>query len=115
MSDRFFIDTNILVNAYNNSKKDLHCKYNKFVINLMRENNLNISTQILSELSHVLLHKMKFPCPEVNKVVSDLIEFSNEKHKLPHIILLELLIKNFLKQNLEGHRDKCLEFFLLIH
>ncbi|PLW79684.1 hypothetical protein C0585_06850 [Candidatus Woesearchaeota archaeon] len=73
---KVFIDTNIFIYAYNNenSKRNICLQ---IVKNLFKNKISYISIQTLSELSNVLLHKMKLSNLDLNEVIYELVEFGN--------------------------------------
>jgi predicted nucleic acid-binding protein len=56
MSDKFFLDSNILVYSYSNTEIDKQLIARK----LISENNTYISTQVLQELCNLVTRKFKF-------------------------------------------------------
>ncbi|RKX88241.1 MAG: PIN domain nuclease [Spirochaetes bacterium] len=59
MSDRYFIDTNILVYAHDNKYPKKQIKAQKLIFNGMRENSAVISAQVLSEFFVTVTKKTK--------------------------------------------------------
>lgn len=72
MSDKVFIDTNLLVYFYTQTEKA------KFDIleKLLDEADLAISTQVLNELSNVLLKKFKLPSTKIAALLKELSRWS---------------------------------------
>lgn len=71
MSDKIFIDTNILVYFYTKTEK---AKLD-VLAELLDEPDLVISTQVLNELSHVLLKKFKTPHDDIAKLLKELSQW----------------------------------------
>ena len=59
MSDRYFIDTNIIVYAHDNSCPDKQIRAQEIIFNGMRGNNGTISAQVLSEFFVTVTKKNK--------------------------------------------------------
>jgi len=84
MTDRIFIDTNILVYAYINSDLDKHTRIKDF-LNTLSGKEVNISTQILSEVYSALKknavekHNIKY-----------YIEYCVEKYNILSVTLSEI-------------------------
>ena len=62
MSDRFFVDTNVLVYAHDISAGEKHARARDLVERLWRERSGVLSTQVLQEL-YVSLRKARTPLP----------------------------------------------------
>lgn len=62
MSDRFFVDTNVLVYAHDLSAGEKHARARDLVERLWRERSGVLSTQVLQEL-YVSLRKARTPLP----------------------------------------------------
>jgi predicted nucleic acid-binding protein len=71
MSDKIFIDTNVLVYFYTKTEK------NKLDVlaELLDEVDLIISTQVLNELSNVLLKKFKMSTEDIAKILKELAQW----------------------------------------
>jgi len=67
MSDKVFLDTNILVYSYSVSEKDKQLTARK----LITETDSYISTQVLTELSNTLTRKFKLPFDGVLKAIDE--------------------------------------------
>ncbi|RKX95991.1 MAG: PIN domain nuclease [Spirochaetes bacterium] len=59
MNDRYFIDTNIIVYAHDNTYPDKQLKAQEIIFNGMRKNNGVISAQVLSEFFVTVTKKNK--------------------------------------------------------
>jgi predicted nucleic acid-binding protein len=73
MSDRIFLDTNILVYSYSNSeplKQEIARK-------LISQNNSFISTQVLQELTNTVTKKFKFSYVDATNAVNENIQNNN--------------------------------------
>lgn len=68
MNDKIFLDTNVLIYLY--SKTELE-KRNK-IIKLLENKTLVISTQVLNELSNVLIKKFNFSVADILNVFEEL-------------------------------------------
>lgn len=67
MSDKFFIDTNILVYFYTKTEKT---KLN-ILEKLLNQADLVVSTQVLNELSNVLLKKFNLSADEITMLIQE--------------------------------------------
>lgn len=67
MSDKIFIDTNILIYFYTKTETTKFSVLEK----LLGEADLIISTQVLNELSNVLLKKFNLSTEEISKLVQE--------------------------------------------
>ena len=61
MSDRVFLDTNILVYAHDSAAGSKHMEAAELVTSLWREGNPAISTQVLQEFYVMITHKVARP------------------------------------------------------
>ena len=78
MSDRVFIDTNILIYAYTLDEPPKHDICKEIVKKVFLGNTrAAVSNQIIGELSRALLNKFNSPLAEVEKVVDELILYKN--------------------------------------
>ncbi len=68
MNDKIFIDTNILIYLYSKSELEKRAK----VIAFLENKDLIISTQVLNELSNVLIRKFNFSTNIVLNVFEEL-------------------------------------------
>jgi predicted nucleic acid-binding protein len=68
MSDKVFLDTNVLIYLYS---EDEHEKAD-LALNCAQEPNVWISTQVLNEVSNVLRRKQKLAYSDVLKVIQEL-------------------------------------------
>ncbi|WP_257670917.1 PIN domain-containing protein [Parapedobacter tibetensis] len=67
MSDKVFLDTNILVYSYSVSEKDKQLTARK----LITKTDSHISTQVLTELSNTLTRKFKLPFDGALKAIDE--------------------------------------------
>jgi len=67
MSDKVFLDTNILVYSYSISEKDKQLTARR----LITETDSHISTQVLTELTNTLTRKFKLPFEEALKAIKE--------------------------------------------
>ena len=76
MSDRFFVDTNVLVYAHDTSAGAKHALARDLVERLWRERSGVLSTQVLQEL-YVSLRKARNPLPaaQAREVVADYLRW----------------------------------------
>jgi len=76
MSDRFFVDTNLLVYAHDTSSGLKHNKARELVERLWHDRSGILSTQVLQEL-YVSLRKARHPLPaaEARHVVADYLRW----------------------------------------
>src|SRR3546814_17348917 len=72
MSDKVFLDTNILVYSYSVSEKDKQLTARKFII----ETESYISTQVLTEMSNTLTRKFKLSFESTLKAIDECCENS---------------------------------------
>jgi len=63
MSDKYFIDTNILVYANDNSASEKQQAAKKIILDGIRKNTIVISTQVLSEFYVTVTQKIKVTLP----------------------------------------------------
>ena len=68
MSDKFFIDTNILIYFYTSTEESRRNTLEK----LLNDATLVISTQVLNEFTNVLLKKFKIPHDEIASLLNEL-------------------------------------------
>ena len=61
MNDRFFIDTNILVYANDRSELDKHEKAKQIILEGIVNDNIAVSTQVISEFYITITKKIKAP------------------------------------------------------
>lgn len=75
MSDREFVDTNILVYAYDRSSGAKHDRARKLLDQLWESGNGTVSTQVLQEFVVYLRHKVAHPlgAQETRRVLQDLM------------------------------------------
>lgn len=76
MSDRCFVDTNILVYAHDASAGSRHARARELIESLWRDRSGVLSTQVLQEL-YVSLRKAPrpLPAPEARQVVADYLRW----------------------------------------
>ncbi|WP_262245665.1 PIN domain-containing protein [Parapedobacter soli] len=67
ISDKVFLDTNILVYSYSVSEKEKQ----EIVRNLISETDSHISTQVLTELTNTLTRKFKLPLNSAIKAIDE--------------------------------------------
>src|SRR5690554_2601604 len=67
MSDKVFLDTNILVYSYSVSEKEKQLAARK----LISDTDSQISTQVLTELANILARKFKLPLDTILKVIDE--------------------------------------------
>lgn len=67
MSDKVFLDTNILVYSYSISEKEKQRTARK----LISDTDSHISTQVLTELANILTRKFKLPLDTVLKAIDE--------------------------------------------
>jgi predicted nucleic acid-binding protein len=75
MNDRFFVDTNILVYAYDDSAGQKHAMALSLLKEVLHSGAAIISTQVLQELVICLRRKVARPLQkqEIRKIVSELL------------------------------------------
>jgi predicted nucleic acid-binding protein len=64
MKDKYFIDTNILVYANDRSEKSRHERAKQILIGGIDNENIVVSTHVLSEFYVTVTRKIKIPLPE---------------------------------------------------
>lgn len=64
MKDKYFIDTNILVYANDRSEKAKHDQAKKILVDGIENENITLSTQVLSEFFVTVTRKIKVKLPE---------------------------------------------------
>ena len=69
MSDRVFLDTNIVIYAHT----DHHLAKQKRAQQIISDENTIISTQVIQETANILHKKLKHPWSEVEVVLGDII------------------------------------------
>src|SRR5687767_12068204 len=76
MSDRFFVDTNVLVYAHDNSAGVKHDRARGLVERLWQDRSGVLSTQVLQEL-YVSLRKARraLPASEARQIVADYLRW----------------------------------------
>lgn len=67
MSDRFFIDTNILVYCYSNDEPEKR----EVALNLANSSNAVISTQVLTEFSNTMKKRYNLSWDEISLVIKE--------------------------------------------
>lgn len=90
MSDRIFLDTNILVYLYS-TDEPLKRQHIEFLLTKIDLHDVFISTQVINEFINVLHKKRKVPIPTLIKTIEDLLQLFNVIH------VTESTIKNALK------------------
>jgi predicted nucleic acid-binding protein len=70
MSDKVFLDSNILVYSYSSTEKQKQT----IARNLIIENNTYVSTQVLHELCNVITRKFKFNYAVAIDVIKECIQ-----------------------------------------
>lgn len=74
---KYFLDTNLLIYAYDANEAAKQAKAQK-ILGLLAWHDSYISTQVLAEFSNTMLRKFKMPSPKI----SSLIQRQNEMHNL---------------------------------
>jgi len=69
-----FLDSNVMIYAYFNSEKNKQ----EMSMQLIRENNVIISTQVLQEMSNILFRKFKADYEIIKKLLTECIKNSYE-------------------------------------
>jgi len=69
MKDKFFIDTNIIIYSYSSNEEEKQTIANNLFFN---NDNLCISTQVISELSNVLFKKFKLSGDAIEDAVLEI-------------------------------------------
>lgn len=70
MSDKVFLDTNVLVYSYSNSETEKQSIARK----LITDNNSYISTQVLQELTNTATRKLSFSFPQAENAILECIK-----------------------------------------
>ena len=87
MTDRIFIDTNILVYTLDNDNAAKQIKAKSILDQFYRDHNFRLSTQVVQEFCNVVLKKIEPSIPE--KELSDFIEtFPPDQIELINIITI---------------------------
>ena len=73
--DKVFLDTNIFVYMYDASE----VAKREISLSLLDDNECVSSTQVVNEISNVLLRKIKVPIDKVKQVVNDIFQISDVK------------------------------------
>jgi len=95
MNDRFFVDTNILVYAYDDSAGPKHAIAFSLLKEVVQSGAAIISTQVLQELVICLRRKVARPLEnmEIRKIVSELLDewevFVNNSKSVLHSLEIE--------------------------
>ena len=95
MNDRFFVDTNILVYAYDDSAGPKHAIALSLLKEALQSGAAIISTQVLQELVICLRRKVARPLEnkEIRKIVSELLDewevFVNDSKSVLHSLEIE--------------------------
>jgi predicted nucleic acid-binding protein len=78
MSDKYFVDTNILVYAHDSSAGDKHLRAKALVEDLWRSRSGVVSTQVLQELCVNLRRKVKHPVDlrTTREIVADYLSWN---------------------------------------
>jgi len=99
MNDRFFVDTNILVYAYDDSAGPKHAMALSLLKEGLQSGAAIISTQVLQELVICLRRKVARPLQnkEIRKIVSELLDewevFANNSKSVLHSLEIEVRYK----------------------
>jgi predicted nucleic acid-binding protein len=99
MNDKFFIDTNILIYFYTKTEKE------KFDIleRLLGKVDLVVSTQVLNELSNVLLKKFNLSIDEISALLQEVCHWcSVHTVELPTIIRALSITKRYKVSYFDG-------------
>ncbi len=76
MKDKYFIDTNILVYANDRSEKDKHERAKQIILQGIANENIVVSTQVLSEFYVTITRKIKTRLP-VNIAKKEILLLKN--------------------------------------
>lgn len=76
MSDRFFLDTNLLVYAYDVSAGSRHRQALAIIAQLSQSGTLVVSTQVLIELAACLRRKVSrpLPVPDIQRIILEVMD-----------------------------------------
>lgn len=96
MSDRFFLDTNLLVYAYDVSAGSRHRQALAIIAQLSQSGTLVVSTQVLIELAACLRRKVSkpLPVPDIQRIILEVMDawqiFVNQPESILAALDLEL-------------------------
>ena len=99
MRDKVFIDTNLLIYIFSDNDADSYKKQK--VIDILKNHNCVVSTQVLNELCNVFTRKLKIPVSDVRRAIAHI-------SKICTVITVE---PNFVSSALTLHENYKFSYF----